>query len=65
MCLNDQNTWITYNGEIYNYIELKNELIALGYTFNTKTDTEVILASYKEWGNNCVKKFNGMCGPLQ
>ena len=60
MCLNDQSTWITYNGEIYNYIELKNQLISLGHTFKTKTDTEVILASYKEWGINCVKKFNGM-----
>ena len=60
MSLNDQSTWIIYNGEIYNYLELKNELISLGYTFKTKTDTEVILASYKEWGSNCVQKFNGM-----
>lgn len=52
--------WITYNGEVYNYIEIKGELINLGYTFNTETDTEVILASYQEWGADCVQKFIGM-----
>ena len=52
---------ITYNGEIYNYIEIKDELIKEGYTFNSMTDTEVILASYDKWGEECVSKFNGMC----
>ena len=52
--------WITYNGEIYNYLEIKAELEAKGYTFRSHTDTEVILASYHEWGHNCLSKFNGM-----
>ncbi len=52
--------WITYNGEIYNYIELRDELIEAGYNFKSKTDTEVILTSYLHWGYNCLNKFNGM-----
>lgn len=51
---------ITYNGEIYNYIEVRNELVQKGYTFKTQTDTEVILAAYREYGRDCVKKFVGM-----
>lgn len=51
---------IVFNGEIYNYLELKVELEKLGHTFHTKTDTEVILAAYAEWGEECVKRFNGM-----
>lgn len=51
---------ITYNGEIYNYIELKEELTAFGYVFKTHTDTEVILAAYDKWREDCFKKFNGM-----
>ena len=51
---------ISFNGEIYNYIEIKIELEELGYTFKTNTDTEVILASYDKWGEKCVSKFNGM-----
>lgn len=51
---------LTYNGEIYNYLELKEELKGLGHKLITSTDTEVILASYKEWGTECVSKFNGM-----
>jgi len=52
--------WITYNGEIYNYIELKEELKKLGYSFKSQTDTEVILAAYDAWGVDCQNKFNGM-----
>ena len=52
--------WIVYNGEIYNYIELKELLIKKGYRFTSKTDTEVIIHSYEEWGEACVEKFNGM-----
>lgn len=51
---------ITYNGEIYNYIELRKELIALGYEFKSATDTEVILASYQQWGTAAFARFNGM-----
>lgn len=52
--------WITYNGEIFNYIELKEELGQLGYKFNGQTDTEVILAAYDAWGIDCQNRFNGM-----
>jgi len=51
---------IVFNGEIYNFEEIKKELLNLGYRFNSKTDTEVILYAFKEWGRICVKKFNGM-----
>jgi asparagine synthase (glutamine-hydrolysing) len=51
---------ITFNGEVYNYIELRDELKKLGHQFFTQTDTEVILVAYKEWGTACVSKFNGM-----
>ncbi|HEV7230328.1 MAG TPA: asparagine synthase (glutamine-hydrolyzing) [Bacteroidia bacterium] len=60
LCNAEKNTWITYNGEIYNYIELKTELQSKGHKFLTRTDTEVILAAYKEWGSDCVLRFNGM-----
>ncbi len=52
--------WISYNGEIYNYRELRRELEALGHTFRTGTDTEVLLAAYAAWGERCVERFNGM-----
>lgn len=51
---------ITYNGEIYNYIELRDQLISLGHTFQSASDTEVILAAYEEWGTSAFSKFNGM-----
>ncbi|MBD3413400.1 MAG: asparagine synthase (glutamine-hydrolyzing) [Candidatus Aminicenantes bacterium] len=51
---------IVYNGEIYNYQELRKDLKKKGYVFSTRSDTEVILASYLEWGFDCVKHFNGM-----
>lgn len=51
---------ITYNGEVYNYIELKNELGNLGHTFTTESDTEVILKAYEQWGTDCQSRFNGM-----
>ena len=54
------NVWITYNGELYNFLELKQLLILKGYSFRTTSDTEVILYSYIEWGDNCVEKFRGM-----
>ena len=52
--------WLTFNGEIYNYRELRDELAARGYRFHTGTDTEVILAAYDAWGTDCVRRFNGM-----
>lgn len=51
---------ITYNGEIYNYIELRTILQAKGYYFNTNTDTEVIMAAYNHWGVECLQQFDGM-----
>ncbi len=51
---------IVYNGEIYNSPELRERLKAKGYVFNSLTDTEVVLNSYKHWGKNCLKKFRGM-----
>jgi asparagine synthase (glutamine-hydrolysing) len=54
------NLWITFNGEIYNYVQLKNELMKFGYKFRSNTDTEVILYAYEKWGEKCLEKFNGM-----
>jgi asparagine synthase (glutamine-hydrolysing) len=56
----DRRVWITYNGEVYNYLELRDELTRLGHLFITGTDTEVILAAYQQWGAQCVERFNGM-----
>jgi asparagine synthase (glutamine-hydrolysing) len=56
----DGRYWITYNGEIFNFIEVKEELQQLGYAFKSDTDTEVILAAYAQWGKACLDKFNGM-----
>ncbi len=52
--------WIVYNGEIYNYIELRAELKNRGREFFTQSDTEVILQAYEEWGDDCLNRFNGM-----
>ena len=60
MCDVDGNIWLTYNGEIYNYPELKDELIQKGFSFRTNTDTEVLINAYKCWGFDCLKHFNGM-----
>jgi len=51
---------IVYNGEVYNYQEIRQELSEIGYQFQSHTDTEVVLYSYHRWGPECVKKFNGM-----
>jgi asparagine synthase (glutamine-hydrolysing) len=56
----DGRYWITYNGEIYNHDELRQELAALGDLFRSRTDTEVILAAYARWGAACLQRFNGM-----
>jgi asparagine synthase (glutamine-hydrolysing) len=52
--------WLIYNGEIFNYVELREELRALGATFTTSGDVEVLLQSYAYWGESCVSRFNGM-----
>jgi asparagine synthase (glutamine-hydrolysing) len=52
--------WITYNGEVYNYVELREELKTLGETFVSGSDTEVILAAYRRWGHACLDRLNGM-----
>lgn len=56
----DQDHWIVYNGEIYNHVELRAELETLGHSFPSHSDTAVILAAYKEWGVDCLSRFNGM-----
>ncbi|HLP71699.1 MAG TPA: asparagine synthase (glutamine-hydrolyzing) [Bacteroidales bacterium] len=56
----DDRYCIVYNGEIYNYLEIREELTKAGYTFTTKGDTEVILRAYQQWGRDCVSRFNGM-----
>ena len=56
----DNRFWISYNGEVYNFKEIRNNLIEKGYKFFSATDTEVILKSYIEWGDKCFEKFNGM-----
>lgn len=60
MSSHDERYVIVYNGEIYNYIELRNDLKSLGHSFKTNSDTEVLLASYIEWGEDCLHRFNGM-----
>lgn len=60
MCDPAGNCWISFNGEIYNYLELRAELAALGHAFRTGTDTEVILAAWRQWGEQCLPHFNGM-----
>lgn len=52
--------WITFNGEVYNFLEIRAELEAKGHTFVSESDTEVILAAYMVWGEDCLYKFNGM-----
>lgn len=59
MFSDDQRYVIVYNGEVYNYIELKREL-KHKHRFRSNTDTEVVLAAYQEWGSECLQKFNGM-----
>ncbi len=60
MRTSDGQTCITFNGEIYNYIELKRELETFGHEFQSSSDTEVILAAYRQWGNDCLCRLQGM-----
>lgn len=56
----DGSLVITYNGEVYNFMNIRIELESLGYKFHSRTDTEVILKAYEEWGEKCINRFNGM-----
>lgn len=55
-----QHYWITFNGEIYNFNEIKTGLVALGHSFHSESDTEVILHAYQQWGEHCLSRFIGM-----
>jgi asparagine synthase (glutamine-hydrolysing) len=56
----DQSIWVSFNGEIYNHLELRQELIARGHHYQTHSDTETIVHAYEEWGPDCVDRFRGM-----
>lgn len=60
LCLEEGHLWITFNGEAYNYVEIRQELMALGINFKTHTDTEVVLKAYQQWGVKSFSKLNGM-----
>jgi asparagine synthase (glutamine-hydrolysing) len=60
MCNEDGTVWVTYNGEIYNFMELRRELETLGHNFRSLTDTEVIVHAYEEWGDASVQRLHGM-----
>ncbi|WP_309020178.1 asparagine synthase (glutamine-hydrolyzing) [Pelagicoccus sp. SDUM812003] len=62
MCDPDQRAWIIFNGEIYNFRELRKELLELGHSFKGGSDTEVILHGYLEWGDSILNRLNGMFG---
>ena len=58
----DGSIWLVFNGEIYNFLELRKELQSLGHAFRTNSDTEVIIIGYKQWGIEILNKLNGMFG---
>jgi asparagine synthase (glutamine-hydrolyzing) len=60
MCSQDRKIWITYNGEVYNFLDIRKELQSRGHVFSSHSDTEVILKAYEEWGEQAFAKFNGM-----
>jgi asparagine synthase (glutamine-hydrolysing) len=59
LCNEDGNLWISFNGEIFNYVEIKEQLIGAGHAFKTASDTEVIVHAWEEWGSGCFSRFNG------
>jgi len=59
LCNEDETVWITFNGEIFNYVELRPVLEGLGHRFRTHSDTEVIVHAYEQWGRECLQHFNG------
>ena len=58
----EKTVWVVFNGEIYNFPELKRELEDLGHVFQTRCDTEVIVLGYKQWGDEVLNRLNGMFG---
>ncbi|MFC1678612.1 asparagine synthase (glutamine-hydrolyzing) [Elusimicrobiota bacterium] len=60
MCNEDGTLWLTFNGEIYNYRDLSSQLRSKGHIFKSETDSEVIIHAYEEWGEDCLRRFNGM-----
>jgi asparagine synthase (glutamine-hydrolysing) len=60
MCNEDGSIWITYNGEVYNFNEIRKALQTAGHSFHSKTDTEVIIHAYEQWGMDCLQRFIGM-----
>ena len=60
MCTPDQRYWILYNGEIYNYLELREELKKLGFRFHSNGYTEVLLSAYARWGKGMLDRLVGM-----
>ncbi len=59
LCNEDGTLWISFNGEIFNYVELREELVRLGHGFRTRSDTEVIVHAFEQWGTGCFDRFNG------
>ena len=60
MASEDQRVWLTFNGEIYNFQDLRAQLEAAGYSFRTHSDTEVLLNAWRHWGEDCVRRLRGM-----
>jgi asparagine synthase (glutamine-hydrolysing) len=60
LCNEDGTTWVVFNGEIYNFAEIRQELEAAGHRFRTHSDTEVIVHAYEQWGESSVERFRGM-----
>jgi asparagine synthase (glutamine-hydrolysing) len=59
LCNEDGSVWITFNGEVFNYVEIAEELQGRGHVMRTRSDTEVIVHAYEEWGTGCFERFNG------
>ena len=60
MCSTNDRYILIFNGEIYNYIEIRDALTQYGYKFRTQSDTEVLLTAFLHWGKNCLERFRGM-----
>jgi asparagine synthase (glutamine-hydrolysing) len=59
LCNEDGTLWVVFNGEIFNYVELRAQLVARGHVFRTRSDTEVIVHAFEAWGEDCFRRFNG------